>query len=70
MTNNHPELVGVQTTLQDLLYKLNMAMREGTLHAVADRLSDIEHQARTAGFKVNEIMFRNRPLPKILSEVK
>lgn len=58
MTNNYPELCGVETTLRALTNKLNMAMREGTLLAVADALAAIQVEAREAEYAVNSIMFR------------
>lgn len=60
MTQNHLELAGLETHLRELIGKLNMATREGTLLAVADALSDIEHTALMAGFTVNEILRANR----------
>jgi hypothetical protein len=55
MTNNHIELVGVETDLKSLLYKLNEAARDGTLMDFADTLTEIGYAALKAGLKVNEI---------------
>ncbi len=56
MTNNHTELLGVETTLQTLLYKLNIARRDGTLLQVANVLADIQAQARKYEFAVNDLL--------------
>ncbi len=57
MTNNHAELVGVETQLRRLLYEYNMATREGTLKQMANKLADIQDLARKAEWACNGLIF-------------
>lgn len=57
MTNNYPELCGVETKLRQLIDRYNMAQREGTLLGIADALAAIQGEAREAEYAVNRIMF-------------
>lgn len=50
MTNNRPELCGVQTLIGKKLQELNMAFREGTMKDVSDKLAEIEVEAREAKY--------------------
>ena len=56
MTNNHTELLGVETTLQSMLYELNLARRDGTLLQVANILADIQKTARDYEWAVNDLL--------------
>lgn len=57
MTNNIPQLLGIETKLRGLLYEYNMATREGTLKQMANRLADIQALARQAEWELNDLIF-------------
>ena len=57
MTNNIPQLLGVETKMRQLLYQYNMAQREGTLKQMAGRLADIQALARKAEWELNDLIF-------------
>ncbi len=67
MTNNHPELVGVETQLRRLIYEYNMATREGTLKQMANRLMLIKDLAKAAETVCTNLIFPP-PAPKIPEE--
>lgn len=50
MTNNYPQLLGVETKLRELIQEYNYAVREGTLPQMRGLLSKIEGEAREAGY--------------------
>lgn len=60
MSQNYPELCGVETKLRQLIDQFNMAQREGTLLARADALAAIQVEAREAEYTINNIMFGNK----------
>ncbi len=64
MTNNYPELCGVETQLKQLLYEYNMAQREGTLKQMANRLKMIGDVATKYESVATRILFPPIP-PKV-----
>lgn len=56
MTNNHPELLGVETKLRQLVDKLNLAMRDGTLLEVEEWFAAIEVESREARYTATRLM--------------
>jgi hypothetical protein len=50
MTNNHIELCGAETLIATKLRELNIAVRDGTMQEVRDKLAEIEVEAREAGY--------------------
>jgi hypothetical protein len=63
VTNNYPELCGVYTQLNRLLYEYNMATREGTLKQMANRLKEIGDLATAAEGVATQLIFP----PKVYS---
>jgi hypothetical protein len=63
MTNNHPELCGVEQQLKNLLYEYNMATREGTLKQMANRLKLIGDVATQAEAVATKLIFPPPPPP-------
>ena len=57
LTNNIPELCGVEQKLRTLLYEYNMATREGTLNQMANRLMLIRELSRGAEEVIIRKMF-------------
>lgn len=60
MTNNYLELYGVQTSLKQLLYEFDMAEREGTLQAMANRMKAIGDIATATEEKINRLIYDPR----------
>ena len=57
MTNNIPQLLGVESKLRKLLYEYNMATREGTLKQMANRLMEIKTIAQQAEYVCTDLIF-------------
>jgi hypothetical protein len=57
MTNNIPQLLGVETKLRRLLSEYNMAVREGTLKQMANRLMEIKTIAQQAEYVCTDLIF-------------
>lgn len=62
MTNNYPELCGVESYLKKLLYEYNMAQREGTLKQMANRLKLIGDVATKYEAVATKLLFPPVPL--------
>lgn len=54
MTNN--QLAGVETKLRQLIEKLNLAMRDGTMLEVEEWLAAIEVEARESRYTAARLM--------------
>ena len=57
MTNNIPQLLGVETKMKQLLYQYNMATREGTLKQMANRMMEIRDLAKYAETVCTDLIF-------------
>ena len=57
MTNNVPQLLGVETKLRKLLYELNIATRDGTLKQMANRYMEIKTLAQEAEYVCTDLIF-------------
>lgn len=67
LTNNIPQLCGVEQQLRNLLYQYNMATREGTPKQMANRLKLIADVATKAEGILTEIIFPP-PAPPVPDE--
>ena len=57
MTNNYPQLLGVETKLRQLISEYNIATRDGTPKQMANRLADIQALARKAEWELNDLIY-------------
>jgi hypothetical protein len=57
MTNNIPQLLGVETKLRRLISEYNIATRDGTLKQMANRLMEIKTIAQQAEYVCTDLIF-------------
>ena len=57
MTNNIPQLLGVETNLRRLIGEYNIASRDGTLKQMANRLMEIKTIAQQAEYILADMIF-------------